>query len=288
MRRTLPGYFETMRIPLLEGRTFQPSDHRQRTNAVVISQAFARAYFPGENPMGRQVGLMFGENRRTTVPDSAWYTIVGIAGDTPVEDLAEAKPYPLIFLPPLDRVQPGNLHNMSFVVRSSVDPLSLVRSVRAAAAEINPNVALGTVTSMEKNIQNSMSRMAFTMLLLLVAGMAALLLGAVGIYGVISYVVSQRTGEIGVRMALGARPGDVARMVLRQSGGVVAVGLLLGFVAALALTRLMASLLFSVSPSDPLTYAAVTTFLLAAAGLASWIPARRAAALDPTTALRTG
>jgi len=143
------------------------------------------------------------------------------------------------------------------------------------------------VTSMQRTVEENTSRMAFTMMLLLIAGGVALILGAVGIYGVISYVIGQRRSEIGVRLALGARPSDVSAMVLRQSGGVVIIGLGVGLAAAFGSSQLMKSLLFHVSAADPITYGAVTSFLLAIAAMASWIPARRAAALDPTTALRS-
>jgi putative ABC transport system permease protein len=289
IRRALPGFFEALRMPLLEGRTLQPADHQQRTNAVVISRAFARVYFPGEDALGKQVAPMFSARpgELTQPPDSAWFTVVGIVDDTPIEQLGEANPYPLIYLPAIERMHSGNtVHGMSYAVRAAVDPLSLVRAVRAALAEIDSNVALGRVRSMETVVSEATARMEFTMVLLVIAGGVALLLGAVGIYGVISYVVGQRTGEIGVRMALGARPGDVSGMVLRQSGAVIGTGLLLGLVAALGLTRLMSSLLFGVTAADPITYAAVTTFLLTIAAVASWLPARKAAALDPTAALR--
>jgi predicted permease len=286
-RRALPGYIETLRIPVLEGRSLQSADHQTRTNSAVISRAFAQAYFPNEDPLGRQIGPMFDATGLASIPDSAWYTIVGIVGDTPVGALAEPDPYPIVYFPVLDRSPVGaGVHAMGFVVRSTRDPLALVSAARAAGAEVNPNVALGNVRSLESTVAGAMSRMAFTMVLLLIAGAVALLLGAVGIYGVISYVVGQRTGEIGVRMALGARPADVSGMVLRQSGIVVGAGLGIGLFAALALARLMTSLLFGVGAADPVTYAVVTAFLLAIAALAAWLPARRAAALDPTAALR--
>jgi ABC-type antimicrobial peptide transport system permease subunit len=164
--------------------------------------------------------------------------------------------------------------------------MSIANAVRAAAAQVNPNVALGRMRSLEMIVSAATARMAFTMILLLIAGCIALLLGAVGIYGVISYVVGQRTSEIGVRMALGARPTDVSAMVLRQSGLVVGIGLAIGLGGAFALTRLMTSLLFGVTATDAATYGAVTAFLLSVAALASWLPARRAAALDPLIALR--
>ena len=287
IRHVLPGYFEAMRMPLLSGRSLDRADFQRRASLVVVSRAFARAYFPGEDAIGKQVGLMFGADvENGPRPDSAWYTIVGVVDDTPVENLAEPNRFPLIYFPALGRAA-GDTHGMSFAVRSRVDPLSLVGAARDAAAEINGNVALGSVTSMQRTVEENTSRMAFTMMLLLIAGGVALILGAVGIYGVISYVIGQRRSEIGVRLALGARPSDVSAMVLRQSGGVVIIGLGVGLAAAFGSSQLMKSLLFHVSAADPITYGAVTSFLLAIAAMASWIPARRAAALDPTTALRS-
>jgi predicted permease len=285
IRRALPGFVETMRIPLLRGRGLEPADHQQRHGAIVLSRRAADLYFPGEDAIGKQLGFMFqsmyGADR------DFWYTVVGIVGDTPVERLDE-KPYGSVYLPvtdPVDNVGNG-VQGMAFAVRTTGPPMSLSRAVQAAVSEVNPNVALGRVRSMQMIVDDATARMAFTMLLLLIAGGIALVLGAVGIYGVISYVVGQRTSEIGVRMALGARPYDVSRMVLTQSGTVVGIGLAIGLAGAFALTRLMTALLFQVTPTDATTYTAVTLFLIAVAALASWLPARRAAALDPVMALR--
>jgi predicted lysophospholipase L1 biosynthesis ABC-type transport system permease subunit len=216
-----------------------------------------------------------------------WYTVVGVVGDTPVENLGE-KPYGVVYMPAIDPLfdTGAGLHNMAFTVRTTVPPMGLARAVSTAAAEVDPNVALGRIRSMEMIVSDATARMAFTMMLLLIAGGIALVLGAVGIYGVISYVVGQRTSEIGVRMALGAAPRDVAGMVLRQSGTVVGLGLLAGLAGALTLSRVMSSLLFQVRPTDAATYTAVIAFLVLVAALASWLPARRAAAMDPLSALR--
>ncbi|HSL68825.1 MAG TPA: FtsX-like permease family protein, partial [Longimicrobiales bacterium] len=285
MRRALPGFFEAMRIPTVQGRTLVPADHQQRTGAMVLSRRAAQLYFPGENPLGKQLGLMFDDEAGS---EGRWYTIVGVVGDTPVERLDEA-PYGVVYFPALDPKgdNGSGVHSMAFALRTTLPPMSLARAVRAAAAQVNPNVALSHIRSMEMIVDDATSRMAFTMVLLLIAGGIALLLGAVGIYGVISYLVSQRTSEIGVRMALGARPGDVSGMVLRQSGAVIGIGVVIGLAGALALTRVLTALLFQVTATDAMTYAAVTTFLLLIGALASWLPARRAAALDPLTALRT-
>jgi predicted permease len=281
IRRSLPGFFETMHIRLERGRSFEPADHQQRAGVVVLSRRAAELYFPNEDPLGKQIGFMFESDNQP------WYTIVGVVDDTPIDNLGE-RPFGLVYFPvidPVDNVGSG-VHNMSFVVRTTVPPMSIANAVRNAAAQVNPNVALGHTRSMEMIVSAATARMAFTMILLLIAGCIALLLGAVGIYGVISYVVGQRTSEIGVRMALGARPADMSTMVLRQSGIVVGIGLVIGLAGAYALTRLMTSLLFGITATDLPTYGAVTAFLLSVAALASWLPARRAAGLDPLIALR--
>jgi putative ABC transport system permease protein len=281
-RRTLPGYFETMRIPVLRGRTLEPADHRQRAGVIVLSARAAQLYFPDVDPLGKQVGFMF----QPGDADDVWYTVVGVVGDTRVESLDEG-PYGIAYLPPLDPVDSGNsVHTIAFVVRTRVPPMSLVSTVRRAAAELSPSVALGHIRRMDTIVAASSARTSFTLLLLLIAGSIALVLGAVGIYGVISYVVGQRRNEIGVRMALGARPADVSTMVLKQGGAVVGAGIAAGVAGAFLLSRVLSSLLFGVSPSDTLTYAVVTLFLGSIAALATWLPARRAAATDPAIALR--
>ena len=281
LRRTMPGFIETMKIPLLQGRTHVAADYQQRSGALVLSRRAAQLYFPNEDPIGKQLGFMFDRE------EQQWYTVVGVVGDTPVETIGE-KPFGIVYLPAIDPSfdTGAGLHNMAFSVRTTVPPLTLMRAVTAAAADVNPNVALGRMRSMEMIVADATARTAFTMMLLLIAGCIALILGAVGIYGVISYVVGQRTNEIGVRMALGAAPADVAGMVLRQSGTVVGVGLIAGLAGAFALSRVMTALLFDVKPTDIATYAVVAGFLILIAAIASWLPARRAAGLDPLIALR--
>ncbi|MGH7471104.1 MAG: ABC transporter permease [Longimicrobiales bacterium] len=281
IRRALPGFFQTMQIPIVQGRTHEPADHQQRTGALVLSRRAASLYFPNEDPIGKQMTFMFEEEGRP------WYTVVGIVGDTPVETLDE-KPYGVVYFAATDPTGEigAGMHSTAFTIRTIVPPMSLAGAVRAAAAQVNPNVALGHMRSMTTIVDDALARMAFTMLILVIAGAIALMLGAVGIYGVISYVVGQRTSEIGVRMALGARPRDVAEMVLRQSGAVVGTGLIIGLASAFVLSRFMTTLLFQVTPTDTGTYLAVSVFLLVVAFVASWLPARRAAALDPLTALR--
>jgi len=280
VRRALPGYWESLGIRVLQGRTLEPADHQQRTGAMVLSKRAAEVYFPNEDPIGRQMGFPYGDEK-------PWYTIVGVVDNTTVESLDE-DPYAMVYLPVFDPETntASGAHGFVFTVRTNVPPMSLTRAVRDAAASINPNVALGHIQTMEMIMDEATSRMAFTMVLLLIAAGIALLLGAVGIYGVISYIVGQRTTEIGVRIALGARPADVIRMVMTQSGAVVGAGLLVGLTGAVLLSRIMQSQLFEVAATDALTYAVVTGFLLGIATFAAWVPARRAAALDPQHALR--
>ena len=283
LRRTMPEYFETMQIRLIKGRTIEPADHQQRIGSIVLSRRAAEQYFPNEEALGQQMTFMFDPESQTT-----WYTVVGVVEDTPVEQLGEA-PFGLVYFPVMDPIDDAGsgAHSMAFTVRTTVPPMTLANAVRDIAAEINPNVAIGHIRTMDMIVANSSARLAFTMVLLLIAGSIAVVLGGVGIYGVISYVTGQRRNEIGVRMALGARPVDVSSMVLRQSGSVIAVGIAAGLVAALLLSRLLVSILFQVAPTDVVTYVSVTVFLVAVAALASWLPARRAAALDPLIALRS-
>jgi ABC-type antimicrobial peptide transport system permease subunit len=175
---------------------------------------------------------------------------------------------------------------MSYVVRASTAPLDLVPSVRRAVDAIDANLALADVRTLQDSLDRGAAQMAFMMVLLAIAALVALLLGVIGIYGVMSYIVSQRTGEIGVRLALGAEPGGVARAIVGQGGLVALAGIVVGLVAAFAGSRLIGSLLYDVSPRDPQVFAATASILLGIALLASWLPARRAAGLSPIEALR--
>ncbi len=178
------------------------------------------------------------------------------------------------------------IREMTFVVLGAVPPLDLVEGVREVVRSVDPTLAVAHVQTMEAVVDDSGAEMAFTMVLLAIAALVAVLMASVGIYGVLAYVVGRRTGEIGIRMAVGARASEVRRMIVRQGGTVVLMGLAIGLVGALALTRLMEAILFNVSPMDPATYVGVTVFLLAIGLLATYIPARRAAGVDPMEALR--
>jgi putative ABC transport system permease protein len=188
---------------------------------------------------------------------------------------------------PAETLLGPDVSSMSYVVRSATPPSALVGAVRGAIADIDPNLAMAQVRTLQEILDHASEQMGFTMVLLAIAATVALMLGVVGIYGVMSYVVSQRTGEIGVRLALGAEPASVAGMIVRQGGFVALAGLAAGLVTAFASSRLIASLLYGVSPRDPGVFATATLTLLAVALLACWLPARRAARLSPVEALRT-
>lgn len=286
-----PGYLETMGIPRVSGRTFERGDHEDPRASVIINEAFARLYWPDEDPLGRRIQWGGGQDPN---PDT-WYTIVGVVGNVRNMRLDDEAPA-LAYFPLLpivveneegQRVSPGwAVRNPQFAVRTEGPPTALVDPIRRRILEMDPNLPIAGVQTMEELVDQAMVQWSFTMMLLVVGAAGALLIGAVGIYGVVSYVVSQQTREIGVRMALGAQAGDIGRMVLRRSLVVTLIGIVLGAVGAGALTRLMEAMLFGVSPLDPVTFAAVIVILAAVAALATYIPARRAARVDPLTALR--
>jgi len=279
-----PGYFATMGIPLVEGRFFDRIDPARRSYEVVVSEALARRFWPGRSALGKRLtsGL---------AGDSPWCTIIGVAGS--VRDQAlEEKLFETVYFPVL-RPEPGKgdgaewvPRSFSLVVKGKGDPAALVAPVRRAIWSLDANLALSAVRPMTEVVARSMARTSFTMTLLVIAAAVALLLGTVGIYGVISYVVSQRAREIGVRMALGARRRDISRMVLREGALIALIGIAVGLAGALALTRLILALLHGVSSMDPATFAVVPMLLALVALFASWLPARRAAAVEPLEAIR--
>ena len=282
-RRVAADFFATMGMAPLAGRVFEPIDHRTPTRTVVIDERLAELYFPGEDPIGQGI---WPDVAPTAERD--WYEVIGVVPSVATYGLASEERAGLLYFPLVTHSTGGapGIHGVDLLVRTSTPPLDLVPAVRRAIAELDPFVPLGTVTTLEAVLARDRAPMAFTMVLILISGAAALALGLVGIYGVLAFAVSQRTAEIGVRIALGARSSDVGRMVLRQGGAVALVGLAGGLVAALLSSRLVGALLFEVSPTDPATYAAVATGLLVVSLLACWIPARRAARLDAVVALR--
>ena len=276
-----PGYFEALGMPLEAGRLFTDADREDTLPVIVINETMARTYWPGTNPLGRR--LTMGGNTN-------WLTIVGIVGDIRHRGL-DAQPRTEMYRPHTQfRFGTGSdakgVPTMTWAIRTAGDPLATTSFASAAVRRVDPGLGVSDVATMEQVVADSTSDRRLNMLLFALLGGLALVLAAVGVYGVVAYSVTQRTHEIGVRMAIGARPLDVRRMVLMQGCRLAAAGVAIGLVLALAAARVMRGLLFHVSPNDPATFASVAAALLAVAALASYIPARRATRVDPMIALR--
>lgn len=279
-RRVSEEYFDAMRLAVLRGRGIERRDREQRTGAAVVNRRAAAKLFPGEDPLGKTI-------YHAAAPDSVpWYRVVGVVEDAPVTTLTD-DPAPIVYLPLLHTDATGpNPRFLSYAVRTTLPPTSLVTAVRDAVGALDAALPIANVGTMAGILRTAGAGMAFTMVLLALAAAMALFLGLVGIYSVIAYMVSLRTAEFGVRLALGARADELARMVLRQGGVMVGVGVVVGLGGALILTRFMRAMVFGVSTSDPPTYAVVTALLGAVAVLAIRGPARRAAGVDPMESLR--
>jgi predicted permease len=273
-----PGYFAAMKIPMTQGRDFDARDDENGPEVVAINEEAARRYWPGVNPIGRQLhlGVMLAEAR------SGIKTIVAVVGDVKGRGLDATAP-PQVYLPhaqhPVD--------SLTLVVRTAGDPLAFVPAARADLASLDRDLPLAAVRTMDDVIGRSIAERRFTMLLLATFAAVAVLLAAIGVYGVLAYLVSQRTQEIGVRLAIGATPEDVARLFVREGAGLTLAGVACGLAGALAVTRTLSTLLFGVTTTDPVTFASVAGALAIVALLASYVPARRAARVDPMAALRT-
>jgi putative ABC transport system permease protein len=268
-----PGYHELMGIPLVQGRGFTERDNANAPRVAIINEAMARAYFPNQNPLGKRF------SRGQGMP---WMEIIGVTRDHSLRSLTET-PFPHFDLPALQHPY-GSFARL--VVRAKRDPLTALPAARKEALALNAQVEIEQPTTLYDEVKNSIAaaRMASTLTSLF--GLTALLLAGVGLYGVMSYAVTRRTREIGVRMALGAGRGDVLRLVFKQGLLMTGLGLALGSAAALSLTRLIKTMLYGVSPADPLTFVAVALLLAGVGLLACWIPARRATKVDPIIALR--
>jgi len=270
------GYFRVLGIPLLRGRLFNADDTMDSPHVAVISQSLAREKWPRQDPLGQQIefGNMDGDMRLLTV--------VGVVGDVRGESL-ERPPFPTIYVDCLQRPQASN--GFSVVLRTNSDPAAIISAARQVVHDLDPNVP-PRFASMAEVVSGSLQSRRFNLLLVAIFALTALLLAAAGTYGVMAYSVTRRTSEIGVRMALGASQVSVLRLVLRQGLVTAGVGVVLGLATSVAVTRTLGSLLFGLSPTDPITFAGVALVLVAATLLASYIPARRASKVDPMEALR--
>ncbi|HVP48046.1 MAG TPA: FtsX-like permease family protein, partial [Bryobacteraceae bacterium] len=274
-----PGYFQAMRIPILRGREFTERDNPQEPGAAIISETLARRLWPREDPVGRRITVE--EHPRP----NDWMTIVGIVGDVKQEGMSD-RPRDTLYRPMAQVTQPFFLSHVAFVARASGDPRSLAAAMRGVVRNIDKDQPVQRVALMQDLMVESTAEPRFQSRLLGAFSVLALLLAAVGIYGVLAYSVTQRTHEIGIRMALGAERRNVLGLVLRRTVVLAGAGVTVGTIGSLAMTRVLTNLLFDVKPTDPAIFAAVAALLACVALLAGLIPARRASRVDPTEALR--
>jgi predicted permease len=272
VRRVTPGYFRTMSVPLLRGRLLSDADHTTAPPVLLINEATARRFFDGHEPLGKQIAF-WGANR----------TIVGVVGNERFQSLAEAAP--IAVYAPLDQAPSANGAG-ALLVRTSGDPRALISSVRGVIREQDPALAVFGLEPFAETVSRSVAERRFTMLVLGLLASVALILAAIGVHGVLSYSVTQRAREIGIRMALGAQPSGVLRLVVGQGMALALAGTAIGLAAAFVLTRSMGTLLFGVTPTDPVTFILVPLGLAVVALVASYLPARRATRVDPVAALR--
>jgi putative ABC transport system permease protein len=276
-RVVTPNYFRAMGIPIVQGRGYIDRDNDTAPLVIMVNQELADSVFPGENPVGKRITFGSFDNGQPR-----WFEIVGVVANVRSLELREEAEAELYFSAYQD-MSP----RMSLVIRSTVEPESLGASVRNIVNEVDKTVPVSKVETMEHVVSQSISQPRFNLFLLGLFSTVALLLSAAGIYGVTAYTVTQRTHELGIRLALGAQVTDVLKMILGQGMAVIGIGLVLGLVAAFGLMRLLGSLLFGVGENDPLTFVAITLVLFVVALLACYIPARRATKVDPLEALRT-
>jgi putative ABC transport system permease protein len=271
-----PGYFSTMGIPLVRGRDFSDRDTAETALTVVVSQKMAEHFWPGQDALGKRL------KSGATTSDSPWREVIGVVKDVRQNDFVAAPKMQMY----MSYRQLKFLAPNALVVRTSVDPASLATAVRNAVWAVDKDQPVSNLDTMENIVARAVARQRFSMLLLGVFASLALLLAAVGIYGVMSYSVAQRTREIGIRMALGAQRSDVLKMTVWSGLKLVFTGLAIGLAVAFALTRVMATLLFGITATDPTTFGSISLVLVGVALLASYIPALRATKVDPMVALR--
>jgi predicted permease len=266
------AYFQTMGIALKRGRLFERVEEETGARNVVISETAAKVLFPGEEPIGQQV-------RPATGSGDVWFTVIGVVEDILVDDLRRTSPEPMVYLP-------GASTSPAYVMKSA-RANQLAPEVRAIIRELVPTSPMYRIFTMEELAAKAMANLSFTMVMVSIAAVLALVLGAVGLYAVLSYGVTQRTREIGVRMALGAEAKSVRRMVVWQGARVALFGVFVGVLGAMALTRYIQTLLFGIGRMDAMAFAGMSALMLVVALVASYIPARRASRVDPLVALRS-
>jgi putative ABC transport system permease protein len=274
----LPGYFETLRIPLISGRTFTSMDRTASTPVVVVNEAFGKKYFPGVNPIGRHMTADLGDG----VVKAPVREIVGVVGDVKEFGLA-TEAAPQYYLPWTQAV----ITEPYLCLRTTGDPTALERAVKATIAGMDTSIPSYRINPLEQYVSLATAPARFQTFLLTAFASIALLLAAVGLYGVLSYVVQQRALEIALRLAVGAQRGDVLRLILKRGMTLAAIGVAAGLAISFAVTRFIATLLYGVKPFDALTFCAMSLVLLVVAFVASAAPAYRAAQTDPMTTLRT-
>ncbi len=280
LRVVSPGFFAALKVPLIKGRLFTEQDGASGPPVAVVDDEMVKRYWPNADPIGKRIA--FGNPQRDSVVD--WITVVGVVGHTKHEGL-DAENRVQLYLP--YRAASGFVGGfMGFAVRTTGDPTRMLPAVRSALRNIDADVPIANIATMDANITASMGQRRFAMLLLGLFAAMALVLASIGIYGVMSYSVTQRAHEIGIRMALGAARRNVLGMVMRQGLLLVGIGVAIGLAGAFGLTRLIASQLFGVQPSDPSTFLVVATTLVGVAALATFVPAMRATRVDPVVALR--
>jgi predicted permease len=265
-----------MDMPLVSGRAFQASDGQGAPTVAIVNETFARTFLRDEDPIGKR--FVFGQ---PDGDDVSWITIVGVMADTRRSGVAEAV-RPEMFFHYLQNRRTA----LQFVVETAGDPAAVMPAIRAILRELDPELPIAQVSTVEDLMGEAVATRRFLMQLLTLFSILSASLAVIGIYGVMAYLVTQRTREMGIRLALGAKRGDVFTLVLRDAARYVVPGLAIGAVAAIALSRLLRSQLFGVGPTDPLTLGGVAVLFAAIAFLASWIPAHRAARTDPVEALR--
>ena len=272
-RRVSPDYFRALGIPRRQGRVFRGADDAQAPPVAVVSQEMARLYWPGQSPLGKRL--------QRTSDREKWLTVVGVVGD--VQDSALGTDIGATFYVPIAQ---GARPTMNLVAKTSVDPLSVVPAVRRKILAVDGDQPIAKVQTLEDRVSESLAKKRFTTILLGLFAALGVTLAVVGIYSVLSYSVSQRSHEIGVRMALGAESGDVVRLILRRGMALTLAGLAIGLAIAVLFTRVMESILYQVKPTDPVIFVAIAAGLVVVALLASYLPARRAARFDPIVTLR--